>query len=87
MDLPRAVIKLPMKGYLAQEVKNKLEEFVCLRYCPKGVCIKSIPDQGGICSANNSLKATHYHLLLVHLRNTSSVYGYNAKHHDTATAF
>ncbi len=44
MDLPRAVIKLPVEGYLAQEVKNKLEEFVCLRYCPKGVCIKSIPD-------------------------------------------
>ena len=44
MDLPRALLKLPVEGDLAQEVKDELEQFVCLKYCPKGVRITSIPD-------------------------------------------
>jgi len=41
MDLPRALLKIPVGGDLAQEVKNEL---VYLKYCPKGVRITSISD-------------------------------------------
>ncbi|SMN02506.1 hypothetical protein SPONN_1209 [uncultured Candidatus Thioglobus sp.] len=41
IDLPRALMKLPVEGDLTQEVKNEL---ACSRYCPKGVHITSIPD-------------------------------------------
>ena len=44
VDLPRALLKLPVEGDLTQEVKDALEKFVCLKYCPKGVRITSIPD-------------------------------------------
>ena len=44
VNLPRALMKLPMEGDLTQEVKDELAKFVCLRYCPKGICITSIPD-------------------------------------------
>jgi len=44
VDLPRALMKLPLDGDLIQEVKDELAKFVCSRYCPKGVCITSIPD-------------------------------------------
>ena len=44
MDLLRAFLKLPVEGDLAQEVKDELEKFVCLKYCPKGVRIINIPD-------------------------------------------
>ena len=37
-------MELPMEGDLTQEVRDELAKFVCLRYCPKGVCITSIPD-------------------------------------------
>ena len=37
--LPRALMKLPMEGDFTQEVKDKLANFVCLRYCPKDICI------------------------------------------------
>ena len=39
VNLPRAFMKLPMEGDLTQEVKEELAKFVCLRYCPKGICI------------------------------------------------
>ena len=44
MALPRAFMELPVDGDLTQEVKDELTKFVCLRYCPKGVQITSIPD-------------------------------------------
>jgi len=44
LDLPRALLKLPVEGDQTQEVKNELEKFVCLIYCPKGVWITSISD-------------------------------------------
>ena len=44
IDLSRALMKLPVEGELTQEVKNEWTKFVCLRYCPKGVNITSIPD-------------------------------------------
>ena len=43
VDLPRALLKLPVEGDLTQEVKDALEKFVCLKYYPKGVRITSIP--------------------------------------------
>ena len=63
VNLPRALMKLPIAGELTQEVTKELEKFVCLNYCPKGVWITSI---AGICSANNLQKVTSCHLLLVH---------------------
>ena len=36
-------MKLPVEGDLTQEVKDELAKFVCLRYCPKGVHITSLP--------------------------------------------
>ena len=39
VNLPSAVMKLPMEGDFTQEVKDELANFVCLRYCPKGICI------------------------------------------------
>ncbi len=44
VGLPRALLKLPVEGDLTQEVKDELEKFVCLKYCPKGVRITNIPD-------------------------------------------
>ena len=44
VGLPRALLKLPVEGDLTQEVKDELEKFVCLKYCPKGVHITNIPD-------------------------------------------
>ena len=44
VDLPRALMKLPIAGELTQEATKELEKFVCLNYCPKGVWITSIPD-------------------------------------------
>ena len=44
MGLPRALLKLPVEGDLTQEVKDELEKFVCLKYCPKGIRIANIPD-------------------------------------------
>jgi len=43
MDLPRALLKLPVEGdlHVAQDVKDELEKFVCF---PKAVRITSIPD-------------------------------------------
>ena len=67
MDLPRALLKLPVEGDLAQEVKDELEKFVCLKYCPKGVRITSIPDlRWHMFCVNNLQKATSCHLHLVH---------------------
>lgn len=43
MSLTRALMKLPEEGDLTLEVKNELAKFVCLKYCPKGVCITTIP--------------------------------------------
>ena len=44
VDLPRALMKLPVEGDLTQEVKDEWPKFVCSRYCPKGIHITSIPD-------------------------------------------
>ncbi len=44
VDLPRALMKLPVEGDLTQEVKDQLAKFVCSRYCQKGVRIVSIPN-------------------------------------------
>ena len=44
IDLPRALMKLPVKGDLTQEVKDELAKFISLMYCPKGVQVTSIPD-------------------------------------------
>jgi len=53
---------------IAQDVKDGLEMFACLKCCPKGVQITSIP---GTCSVNNLQKATGFHLHLVY---TKSMY-------------
>ena len=44
VGLPRELLKLPVEGDLTQEVKDELEKFVCLMYCPKGINITNIPD-------------------------------------------
>ena len=44
VDLPRALMKLPVEGDLTQEVKDELAKFVCSRYCPNGIHNTSIPD-------------------------------------------
>ena len=44
VDLPRALMKLPVEGDLTQEVKDELAKFVFSRYYPKGIHITSIPD-------------------------------------------
>ena len=44
VDLPRALMKLPLECDLAQDVRDTLIKFVCSVYCPKGVVITSIPE-------------------------------------------
>ena len=44
MELPTAFLKLPLEGDLTQEVNEELTKFVYSMYCPKGVCITSVPD-------------------------------------------
>jgi hypothetical protein len=44
INLPRALLKLPVDGNITEDVKEELAKFVCLKYCPKGVSIASIPD-------------------------------------------
>lgn len=42
VDLPRVLMKLPVESDLMQEVKDELEKFVCMWYCPKGVQITNV---------------------------------------------
>ncbi len=40
ISLSRALLKLPLNG-IPEDVKEELEKFACLKYCPKCVSIDS----------------------------------------------
>ena len=73
LDLPRAFLKLPVEGELTQEVNEELVKFVCLMYCPKGVCITSIPDLRWYLFCKQLAESNKLPLHLAHLRSTSSM--------------
>ena len=71
INLPRALMKLPVEDDLTQDVKDELAKFVCLRTVQRVFTLPVFLIYYGICSANKlprALDALEEHIKRVQLQ-------------------